>query len=407
MPTPGPGSPSAGAGRGRAVPGSGGSARLLLAGALVAVASVALLLALGEIVLRAAGYRPPVLIDSSVKGTYDFSPGATFTYVGYRPGSPEEFRTPIRMNALGFRDRDYPAQRPRPGTFRVLVLGDSYVAAMEVGERQAFHKLLEERLNAADPLGRGSYEVIALGQGNRAQAAQLGWLREYGPRYTPDLVLLVFFCGNDVMENSRATFERARRYATFQLKVVAPRKLAFYRRLFRFRGSRLNGFVAERATALYASRMYLFHDDVTREQLQSPDAGVYDVPPRPEWLEAWRTTAGLLGQIRDESARQGATFALAVISGPQVIAEESQERLRRGGAGIDLQQPERWVVDWAAANGVSALSLGPALRAADPGKVFWRHDAHLTPFGHQVAADALYPYIVDLARPGPEKERRP
>jgi hypothetical protein len=269
---------------------------------------------------------------------------------------------------------------------------------MEVEARQAFHKLLEERLNAEDPLGRGSYEVIALGQGNRAQEAQLGWLRKFGPRYRPDLVLLVFFCGNDVMENSRVTFEKARRYAAFQLSVVAPRKLALYNRLFRISRSRLNGFVAERATALYASRMYLFHDDVTREQLQGPDAGVYDVPPSSEWLEAWKTSEVLLGRIRDEAARQGAPFALTVISGPQVIAEESQELLRRGGAGIDPQQPERWVVDWSAANGVPALSLGPALRAADPGKVFWRHDAHLTPFGHEVAADALYPFLVGLMR---------
>lgn len=374
----------------------GGAGRALLLGALVAVASVGLLLAIGEIALRAAGYRPPVLIDPAVKGTYKFSPGGTFTYVGYRPGSPVEFRIPIRMNAIGFRDDDYPFERLHPDTYRVLVLGDSYVAAMEVEVRQAFHKLLEARLNAEDPLGRGSYEMIALGQGNRAQEAQLGWLSKYGPRYRPDLVLLVFFCGNDVMENSSTIFERARRFASLHQKKIAPRTLAFYRRLFRIRGSRLNGFVAERATTFYAARMHLFHDDITHDQLQSPDAGVYGIPPAAEWLEAWETTAGLLGRIRDEAGRQGAPFALAVISGPQAISEETQEHLRHGDAGIDLQQPEHWVDDWSAANGVPSLSLGAALRASDPEKVFWRHDGHLTPFGHQVAADALYPFLVGL-----------
>jgi len=374
------------------------AAKAIFAGAILAAAAVGVVLAAGEAALRLAGYRPPVLIDPAVRGTYRFVPGASFSYVGFRPGSPEEFRVPIRLNEIGFRDKDYPFERPRPETYRVLVLGDSYVAAMEVEARAAFHKLLEDRLNTEDPLGRGSYQVIALGQGNRAQEAQLGWLRELGPRYRPDLVLLVFFCGNDVMENSKSTFERARRYASFQLKVVVPRKIACYNRLFRFKRSRLNGFLAERLTSLYASRMYFFHDDVTREQLQSPDAEVYTVPPPPEWAAAWETTAHLLGEVKDEAGRQGAAFALAVISGPQAIAEASQERLRRGGAGIDLQQPERWATSWSAERGVPTLALGDAFRTAGLDKVFWRYDAHLTPYGHQAAATALYPFLVGLMR---------
>jgi len=374
------------------------AAKAILAGAILASAAVGVVLAAAEAALRLAGYRPPELIDPAVKGTYRFAPGASFTYVGFRPGSPEEFRVPIRLNGIGFRDKDYAFERPFPETYRVLVLGDSYVAAMEVEARAAFHKLLEDRLNTEDPLGRGSYQVIALGQGNRAQEAQLGWLREFGPRYRPDLVLLVFFCGNDVMENSRATFERASRYGTFQLKVVIPRKIAFYNRLFRLRSSRLNGFVADRLTSLYASRMYFFDRDVTREQLQSPDAEVYRVPPPAEWAAAWETTARLLGEVRDEAGRQGAAFAMAIISGPQAIAEASQERLRRGGAGIDLLQPERWVGDWSAGHGVPALALGEAFRAAGIDKVFWRYDAHLTPYGHQAAAEALYPFLLGLMR---------
>jgi hypothetical protein len=381
-------------------PGQAESTKAALPGILLATATIALMLAVGEVALRLAGYRPPVLIDSSVKGTYHFAPGASFDYVGYHPGSPQEFRVPIRLNGSGFNDKDYTAERPHPGTSRVLVLGDSYVAAMEVRQREAFHNLLEERLIAEDPLGSGSYEVIALGQGNRAQQKQLEWLREFGPRYRPDLVLLVFFCGNDIMENSPALFERARDYGRFQLRLAA-RKVDLYNRLFRFRSSRLNGFLAERAATLYASHLYLFDRDVTRAQLESPDAEVYRTPPSPEWLEAWRATEGLLAQIRSEAEGQGAAFALSVISGPQAISEITQERLEQNRRGTDLLQPERWVMEWSAKNRVAALSLGSTLLSADVKKVFWRHDAHLTPFGHRVVADALYPFLLRVLREHP------
>ena len=377
----------------------------ILAGLLIAAATVALLLAAGEAALRLAGYHPPVLVETDVRGTYRFEPGASFTYVGFRPGSPVEFRTPIVLNKLGFHDRDYEEKRPTPNTYRVLVLGDSYVAAMEVEHRQAFHKLLEARLNAEDPLGRGSYEVIAIGQGNSGQEAELGWLRTYGPRYRPDLVLLVFFCGNDVMENSPVTYGKARAFADFYLAVVAPRKIALYKRLFAVRSSRLNGFVAERVATFYSMHMNLFHADVTREQLAGPDVEVYRTPPAPEWEEAWRRTAALLDEVRQEAARQGAGYAMAVISGPQAIAEVGQERLRGGrDPGMDLEQPDRWVAGWSGDNGVPSLSLAQALREADPRRVFWRHDAHLTPFGHKVAADALYPFLVARMKQGTEKK---
>jgi len=377
-------------------PGKGRRAlKAALAGLLVAAVTVALVLVVGEAAVRLAGYQPPVLVETGVKGTYRFAPGARFTYVGFRPGSPIEFRNPIVLNKLGFHDRDYAEARPTPKTYRVMVLGDSYVAAMEVENRQAFHKLLEARLNAEDPLGRGSYEVIAFGQGNRAQEAELNWLRTYGPRYKPDLVLLVFFCGNDVMENSPVTYGKATAFAGFYQKVIAPRKIALYNRLFVVRGSRLNGFVAERVATFYAMRMYLFHRDVTREQLAGPDIEVYRTPPAPEWEDAWRRTAALLGEVRQEAARQGAGYAMMVISGPQAVAEAGQERLKGSrDSGMDLEQPDRWVAGWCSDNNVASLSLAKALREADPRRVFWRYDAHLTPFGHQVAADALYPFLL-------------
>src|SRR5206468_7723459 len=88
----------------------------------------------------------------------------------------------------------------RRRTYRIMVLGDSYVAAWEVPLEETFHKRLEARLGEEDPFGRGSYQVIAFGQGRSAQEQEIQWMRRYAPIYRPDMILYLFFCGNDFME---------------------------------------------------------------------------------------------------------------------------------------------------------------------------------------------------------------
>ncbi|PYQ23833.1 MAG: hypothetical protein DMF81_07510 [Acidobacteria bacterium] len=56
------------------------------------------------------------------------------------------------FNSHGFRDYERTWEKP-PNTYRILVLGDSYVEAFQVPLERAFPALLEVRLNAAGSLG--------------------------------------------------------------------------------------------------------------------------------------------------------------------------------------------------------------------------------------------------------------
>jgi len=47
---------------------------------------------------------------------------------------------------------------------------------------------------------------------------------------------------------------------------------------------------------------------------------------------------------------------------------------------------------------VPLLSLASPLAAADRRKIYWRHDAHLTPYGHTIVAETLYPFVVREAK---------
>ena len=366
----------------------------------MALGATALALLLVELVLRAQGYHVPVLLSAGARAQYHVQPNAEFVYFGYLPGEVEDFANPVKLNSLGFHDQEYPVERPTPATYRILVLGDSYVAAWEVPVVDTFHKLLERRLAAEDPLRRASYQVIAFGQGRTAQETEIEWLRKYGALYRPDIVLLLFFCGNDFMENDATTFAAASRFGRHYINEVAPRKIRLFDKLLLFPRSRLNGLLADAAAEYYAEHLDRFVPGISRADLEDPEIGIYRNPLPPEWPAAFDRTAKLLSLMRHEVEAMRARFVLAALSGPQSMGEVAERELwaEESDPRFDYQRPERWIREWAAHAGVPLVELGPPLAKIGRREVFWKHDQHLNPRGHEVVADLLYPAIVKEAQ---------
>ena len=103
----------------------------------------------------------------------------------------------VETNALGMRDRPHEVAKAA-GAFRILVLGDSFMEAYQVPLEASLPYLLQERLAAR------RVEVMNLGVGGYGTTQELVVLQEEGLRYRPDLVLLGFYLGNDVQNNSRS-----------------------------------------------------------------------------------------------------------------------------------------------------------------------------------------------------------
>jgi hypothetical protein len=356
--------------------------------------------AAGELFLKAAGYRRPSLVRRADMLALHAGAKASFVYRGYLVGTFSDMENPVTLNREGFHDVEHAAERAATNTYRLLVVGDSYVAALSVPLEGKFTRLLESRLRREDPFRTGRYEVISMGHGNQAQEAELAYVRNAGERYRPDAVLLVFFCGNDVMENSPETFHAAQGFASRYQKTIAPLKERVFARANVLPHTRVSGALAEAVTTWYADHLHWFVPGLTRADLESPEMGVYRVPLAPPWQRAYERTAVLLAAIRDECRRQGATFLLAWLSSPQAIGDVGGEEIRHGGAdGLDLAQPERWIESWCRTNGVPAVSLEPALVAAGRRRVFWRHDGHLNPAGNAAVVEPLYRLVATSGAP--------
>lgn len=127
---------------------------------------------------------------------------------------------PVHINSLELRDpREYDLEK-RPGTFRILVLGDSVTFGHGSVYEHTFPYLLEQRLEAwRRDLDWQVWNAAVPGY-NTSQ--ELAHLLEVGPRFQPDLVVIGFF-ENDLIGNQEAAKPGA-------VKIALAGALSFARR---------------------------------------------------------------------------------------------------------------------------------------------------------------------------------
>ena len=116
---------------------------------------------------------------------------------------------PLRFNRDGLRGPDRPHERP-PGVRRVALVGDSMVAAVATAEERTLASLLERRLRV--PQSAWSWEVMNAGVSSSSTGSKLRLYREVLAAYAPDLVVVVFWVGNDLADNSAELTSAPRLY---------------------------------------------------------------------------------------------------------------------------------------------------------------------------------------------------
>ena len=168
------------------------SRRLLINLTLVIVSTLGAVV-LSEIALRLMGFNPMYVSPERDRfWKYDSLLGWA-----HEPGQEgifetPQFRTNVRINENGLRDREHSYDRQND-IERILVLGDSFAWGYGVEESQRFSQLLEKALGV---------EVINAGVSGYSTDQELLWYRNEGIKYETDLVILVV-AGNDVGDNGR------------------------------------------------------------------------------------------------------------------------------------------------------------------------------------------------------------
>ena len=306
-----------------------------------------------------------------------------------------EYVTRVDINSHGLREREIDYEKP-PGLRRVLVLGDSFVEATEVAVEEAFPRRLEAHLAA---VGGPPTQVLNAGAVGYGTAQEYLLLKHEGVRYQPDVVVLLFFSGNDLADNSTQLDYPPLRAIKPYFGLDAKGVLHPLPSVPRDPTSDRPGPVR-----LWLRRESLLFNKLDPDQLGNVPwepgyirsiVSAYATGPSPDLEQAWRLTEALLAATRDEAEAAGARFVLVNVPAPWELDPPFWDRMRAffdlPAEGWDLDAPNRRLAEIARRRGFAYLDLRPLLHRArtDGPRLYFQIDGHWTSAGHDLAARSL------------------
>lgn len=351
--------------------------RRLAVNAGLVLLSLCLTLTFTELAVRRFAPQPTGLSHQDRYGLALHYPGIT----RYLP----QFGHAVSFNSAGMRDREHSLAKPE-GVYRVLLLGDSFMEALQVPFDSAFGARLEAEL--PEVLGR-KVEVVIAGVSGWGTDDELRYLTEYGMQYHPDLVLVAMTLHNDVSDNLRRTWHTIdsaglvsrRREPIPWLEYQELRAKAFLATRFQtyqlWRRVRHGGEIRQSGTALRSHVLQL---------LRVPEPG--------EIEDGWRLTAGLIAGMDSVVVRGGARLVLVFLPLRVQLSDSAfAAYAAASGASVDslrLGQPQARVEAIADSLGIPSIDLLPGFRAWDSagrGALFLDWDGHWNAAGHLLASE--------------------
>ncbi|MCA9249344.1 MAG: SGNH/GDSL hydrolase family protein, partial [Planctomycetales bacterium] len=244
---------------------------------------------------------------------------------------------------------------------RILMLGDSFLENLEVDFHDVYHKILEQRL--CQETG-SDIEVVAIGSQGYSTAQELLAFRRYREVVAPDVVITIFYTGNDFEDNARKQFAY----------LNDDRKLCFSEN----RPSTWNVQKQTFKRWLYESSHLVF---LLKNRIESWGGLTIEDPAKAiaNDGEGYREqmTRQLLAAMRDEVQSSGVRFGVVVMP--------SRDELLAGDRRL-IELAISYCREW----GITHVDLSQGLRSED----YFEHDVHLTRDGHVKVAQLLRAFLL-------------
>jgi len=330
---------------------------------------------------------------------YELRPFHEYTYTSTRG----EFDMVVRHNSRGLHDVEHTLAKP-DHVYRILILADSYGHAREVPLEINFARQLESLLSEQAP-PEVTFEVINAGHFGLSTTQEYLYYRVEGRRYDPDLVLLGFYVGNDVVDNYAPLCTRWNTSQTMKFPYFTPDGvlhqpgMAAQRRMLSW--LRQNLYTVHTLVEVVEGSTQVDHvtvggTDAPVDNVLRVPMGIY-LPPDAEWEQGWQVTGMALQALKTAVEADGKRFSVFVIPDRrQVIDAEWQAVLATAGepdeVRLDREQPTQRIMALLEAQAIPALSLLEPFRAANE-RLYFEVDGHFTPAGHTITAQVLAEWL--------------
>ena len=323
----------------------------------------------------------------------------------------------VEINSDGLRDQEHIIPKPA-NTFRIAVLGDSFTLASQVSKQQNYTSVLEKTLNNCPKFKGKTIEALNFGTDGYGTTQELLTLREKVWKYNPDLVILSFFVGNDVIDNSKKL--ETNYYRPFFIEKNGKLEPDFsFRDLsmgysnrylittvdhlpdWLVNNSRILQ-VVKKAELEYRKRNALKH-------FNTLSASTFKEPENQEWKEAWKLTENILLLMNQDVKEKNANFLLVVIGDPMQVHKDQAARneFKAVNRIENLFYPNERLKSWGDRNNIPVLDLAQPFQTYGEKNNQCLHGfeknntlcgGHWNPEGHQLAAELIANQICETSK---------
>lgn len=373
-----------------------------LKNALLLAGTLAFLFVTAEIALRIV-YHPENLgsvVCFDERLGWALEPNASLRSVDNEKGLDYTIRT----NSLGLRDRKV-TRAKKPGTKRILIIGDSIAYGTGVDAEWRFSDFLSRALG-------DSFEVLNAGVCGWGTDQELLFYENRGKALEPDYVILSFTMANDVLNNSldhiflasapKPRFTLRDGFLSLDQERLDPPDLRVGDKVRSvLRKSRALLFVKRRIDALRYEEHVRHACEVDRGGFDKGGLendyshwSVYERTYGPPFENAWSVTGALLERLSRRCSEDGAE--LIVFAFPlKLEVDDGWRRELLGHFGIDstlldFKKPYERLAQVCRDRGIDCVyPLDTFRRAARSRPLYFFRDSHPNPHGHAAAAGVL------------------
>ena len=320
----------------------------------------------------------------------------------------------VKINSDGLRDMEHNILKSE-NTLRIAVLGDSFAEARTVNVENTFWYLMQKKLKNCENINK-NIEVINFGVTEYGTGQQFLVLKNKVWKYDPDLILLAFYSGNDIHDNSKK-FSRKKYRPFFSLKdnqLVLDNSFretkpylilsSFYGKFFLKLSdySRIAQLFREIYVKNYVKEQQQIKENKKKENEQLKNDlythGAFN-PKSEEWVNAWNVTEKIIIEINKEVTKKNKKFILATISASfQVHPEKTyRDNFQKKHFIKDIFYPEKRLVKLGKENNFEVISLAEDVQkyAIKSKKFFYGFkntilgDGHMNEDGHYISSELL------------------